>query len=123
MGKKKILIVDDEVQMVQMIKLRLEAAYYDVISAGNGDEGLLKAREEKPDLILLDIMMPKKDGYSFVLEAKKDAVLRSIPVIIVTAKEGMRDLFGMEGIKDYLVKPFDDKELLGKIKAYLGESA
>ncbi len=121
MAKKKILVVEDEPQMLDMIKIRLEAAGYKVFTALDGDEGLKRAKEEKPDLIILDIMMPKKDGYTFVKEAKTEESLKGIPIIVLTAKTGMKDLFGIEGIKDYILKPFESQDLLDKINSYLKE--
>lgn len=120
MTEKKILVIDDEPELVKMVKMRLEANNYEVITALDGQEGLEKTRSEKPDLILLDILMPNKDGYTFVKEVKVDESIKHIPIIVLTAKPGMKDLFGIEGIKDYIVKPFEDKELLEKIKKRLG---
>jgi len=119
MEKKKILIVDDEPDFVLLLKKRLEANGYDVISAANGDEGVKKVGTDKPNLILLDIMMPEKDGYTMLKELKAREETSSIPVIVVTAKPNMRDLFGVEGIKDYIVKPLDDEDLLLRIKRAL----
>lgn len=117
--QKKILIVDDQDVFVKMIKNHLETLGYGVTSARNGNDGLEKAKEGKPDLLLLDIMMPEKDGYTMLLELKKIEETKNIPVIIVTAKGSMKDLFGLAGVHDYLVKPFDFKELLEKIKKYI----
>ncbi len=119
MDKKKILIVDDEAEMLQVLKVRIEADNYIVLTASNGEEGLEKTKNEKPDLILLDILMPKKDGYTFVKEIKADDNLRNIPIIMLTGKAEMKDLFAIEGIKDYILKPFDDVELMKKIKQLL----
>ncbi len=117
---KKILIVDDEPDFVLLLKTRLRGNGYEVITASNGEEGAAKANADKPDLILLDIMMPKKDGYTMLQELKANEKTTSIPVIVVTAKPYMRDLFGIEGIKDYIVKPFEDDDLLLRIKRTLG---
>lgn len=117
---KKILIVDDEPDFVKMIKTRLEANDYKVAVAFDGEEGLKKAQEEIPDAILLDIMMPKKDGYTFLLDLKKDEATKSIPVIALTAKPKMEDMFKFEGAKDYIIKPFESTELLSKIKEIIG---
>ena len=119
MSKKKILVIDDELDFVNLVKVRLEANGYEVIDALNGEDGLKKAEAENPDLILLDIMMPKKDGYTLLRELKYKEATKSIPVIVLTAKPGMRDLFGMEGVSDYIVKPFEDEELLLRIKKTL----
>ncbi|MEI6632929.1 MAG: response regulator [Chlamydiota bacterium] len=113
---KKILIVDDEPHIVEMLKSRLEANDYKVLSACNGEEGLKKVQDENPGLIILDVMMPEMDGWTFLKELKREG--KHIPVIILTAKEKMQDLFELEGIKDYIVKPFKADELLEKISKY-----
>ncbi len=120
MAGKKILIVDDEINFVKMVQVRLEANGYDVEVAFDGEEGLEKAEEVMPDLILLDIMMPKKDGYTFLLELKKNDAMKAIPVIALTAKPGMKDMFELEGAKDYITKPFESDQLLTKIRDLIG---
>ncbi|MBU1923169.1 MAG: response regulator, partial [Candidatus Omnitrophica bacterium] len=86
MDKKKILIIDDEKDLVQLVKLNLErTGLYDVIAAHNGDEGLLKVEKECPDLIVLDVMMPGKDGFEVLKELRKPGV-KWRPVIMLTAK-------------------------------------
>ncbi len=118
---KKVLVIDDEPTMVKLIKLNLEAnQQYQVITASDGIEGLERLKIEKPALVLLDVQMPKMDGYSFLLEFKKITNLKDTPVIILTAKEKLQDLFKIEGIKDYFVKPFKIEDLLAKIKSYIG---
>ena len=119
MNKKKILIVDDEPDFVNLVRVRLEANGYEVIDASNGEEGIKKAEEERPDIILLDIMMPKKDGYTLMRELKYKETTKSIPIIALTGKPKMKDLFEIEGIKDYVVKPFEDEDLLLRIKKAL----
>lgn len=116
---KKILVVDDEPQLVRMLKTRLEANGYEVVTAEDGTSGLEQWRTQKPDLILLDIMMPKIDGYTFVQESKGRSDLNPVPIIIITAREGMKDLFQIEGINDYIVKPINDTDLLEKIRKHL----
>lgn len=119
MSKKKILVVDDEPDFVKMAKIRLEANNYAVVTAFDGQQGLKKAREEEPDVILLDIMMPNKDGYTMLRELKEDEKIKTIPVIILTAKGGMKELFEIEGVSDYIVKPFDSEDLLLRISRSL----
>lgn len=121
MNKKKILIVDDEPEFVNLVRLRLEANGYEVIDAPDGEEGLKKAEEGNPDIILLDIMMPKKDGYTLMRELKYKETTKSIPIIVITAKPDMKDLFEIEGFKDYVVKPFEDEDLLLRIKRALSK--
>lgn len=118
MANKKILIVDDEAQLVDMVKMRLEANNYDVIVAYDGQEGLDKARKEKPDLIILDLMLPKMDGYKVCRMLKFDEKYKSIPIIMFTARAQEEDeKVSMEvGANAYVTKPFEPKALLDKIQ-------
>ena len=119
MSKGKILIIDDEPDFAKLLKKRLEINGFEVAIAVNGNEGLNKIKAEKPDLVLLDILMPEKDGYTLLQEMKGDESISKTPVIVVTAKPYMQDLFAIEGIHDYLVKPIDDDDLLLRIKLAL----
>lgn len=119
MDKKKILMVDDERDFVDMVKMRLEKNGYEVIPAYNGKEALEKGKIDKPDLILLDILMPELDGYSTLKELKQIETTKDIPVLVLTAKTGMKDLFEVEGIADYIIKPFEAEDLLLRIKRAL----
>ena len=116
---KKILVVDDEIDIIFTLKSRLEAHDYEVIAATDGDEGLARAFEHEPDLIILDIVMPKVDGYTFLKELRMNARTKQIPVIVLTGKAKMKDLFDLEGVKDYLTKPYRSEDLLAKINEYL----
>lgn len=117
---KKILMADDEPEFVELVKFRLESNGYDVVTASNGKEAVEKAKTQNPDIILLDILMPDMDGYTALRELKGQDITKDIPVIIITAKTGMKDLFAIDGIRDYLIKPFDDEDLLLRIKRALG---
>ena len=121
MDKKRILIVDDEEDIVDVLKFRLEANNYAVLSASEGQEGLNRARAEKPDLIILDLMLPKLDGYKVCRMLKFDESYKSIPIIMFTARAQKKDEeLGMEmGADAYVVKPFEPEILLGKIKELL----
>ena len=121
MNGNKILIVDDELDMVDLIKTRLIANDYKVVSATDGLEGLGKASKEEPDLILLDIKMAQMDGYSMLRRLRQEEKLKSIPVIILTSYDKMKDMFEVEGVSDYVVKPFDNKDLLSRISKALRE--
>ncbi|MBN3039115.1 MAG: response regulator [Candidatus Omnitrophica bacterium] len=117
---KKILVIDDEPHIVQLLKSRLQANGYEVVAASNGKEGLERVEQENPDLIILDILMPAMDGYTFVRRLRKAS--REIPVIVLTGQGAMQDLFAVEGINDYMVKPFKAEELLEKIEKYIGKA-
>lgn len=97
MKGKGILIIDDEVELLDLLKIRLQDAGYEVYTAVDGQEGLEKARAQRPDLIVLDILMPNKDGYTFVQESRRDKSISDIPILILTAKAAMQDLFKMQG--------------------------
>ena len=120
--KKKILVVDDERDLVETLVFRLEALGYEVLTAYNGQEGLDKARTEKPDLILLDVMMPVMDGYQVCRMLKFDEEFKSIPIIMLTARGQDKDKkTGSDvGADDYVTKPFDSADLTARIKKFLG---
>ncbi len=120
---KKILYVEDEKDEILMIKTRLEDEGYAVVSAADGEEGLRKVQEEKPDLVLLDLIMPKMNGYEFCCHLKDDPATNDIPIIIITAS-GAKDLERQcfkRGVKEIIHKPYDSSYLLEKIASYLGE--
>jgi len=123
MSKKKILIVDDEPDIVFMLQSRLEAHDYDVVGASNGEEALEKTRTESPDVILLDVMMPPPNGFQVCRILKDDPAYQNIPIIMLTAKTTESDQFwGMEsGADGYVTKPYNAEELLAKIRELLGE--
>lgn len=127
---KKILVADDEPAIRNSLKTILERYKYQVVTAENGEECMKVVLKERPDLILLDIMMPQMDGYGFLISYKElraisneSANLPDIPVIIVSARddEAARELVGKENIKDYILKPFDLQDLLQRIKKVLPE--
>ena len=115
--KRKILFVDDEPDQVMMVSLRLQKSGYAVVSAVDGEEGLKKAREEKPALILLDVLMPGLDGFEVCRRLRKDPVTKSIPIIATTAA-GVDDIESQcraAGADDCVRKPYDSADLLKKI--------
>lgn len=118
MAKKKILIVEDERQLVEMVKMRLEASGYEVIAAYDGQEGLDLARRQRPDLIILDLMLPKMDGYKVCGLLKKDSRYVKIPILMFTARAQEEDVkLGKEmGADAYITKPFEPQVLLSKIQ-------
>lgn len=122
MKKKRILIIEDEPYMVELLKTRLEANNYEVIVAYDGMEGWRKARNEYPDLILLDIMLPGMDGFKICKLLKHDVRYRNVPIIMLTARANKEDMMmGKEaGADAYIAKPFDSKLLIQKIEELLG---
>jgi len=123
MNKKKILLVEDEKVLIETVTLRLEAFGYEVISAYDGFEGLEKAKKEKPDLIILDLMLPKMDGYKVCGLLKADTRYNKIPIIMFTARAQESDKkMGKEvGADAYITKPFEPQALLEKIRHLLKE--
>src|SRR4030043_1779245 len=123
MEKRKILLVDDEVDLVKTIKFSLELEGYKVLVSYNGEDALNQSRKENPDLILLDIMLPKLDGYKVCRLLKFDEQHKHIPILMMTAKTQEKDkLMGKEtGANEYITKPFDMEELMEKVKTYLNK--
>ncbi|MBF0569369.1 MAG: response regulator transcription factor [Candidatus Omnitrophica bacterium] len=117
---KKILIADDDKTLAKLMGSFLEENGYQVVLAYDGEEALKKVQYEMPDLILLDVVMPKINGYSFLFEVRKLEQGAGTPIIVLTSKEDMGDIFKVEGVKEYLVKPFHNRELLEKIKKHIG---
>ncbi len=123
---KKILVVDDDPDLVEATSIILKSKQYDVVTAYGGLEGLEKARNEKPDAIILDVMMPDKDGYEVCKELKADPVLGKIPVLLLTAvvshisKTRYTQRMGMETeADDYIDKPVEPQVLVERIQALL----
>jgi len=119
---KKILIVDDEPEIVGILKFRLSSWGYETLSALNGEEALKVAATEKPDLILLDVMMPGMSGFEVLKKLKSQDITKAIPVIMVTVAAARAEMErGLkEGAAYYLTKPYDASELLERIKKLLG---
>jgi two-component system, OmpR family, alkaline phosphatase synthesis response regulator PhoP len=118
MDKKKVLIVDDEPDIVETIQFMLESEGFECLTAYDGEDALLKARVENPDLILLDIMLPRMDGYKVCRLLKFDEKYKDIPIIMLTAKAQDADkLMGKEtGADEYVCKPFVMDELVKMIR-------
>ena len=118
MSTAKILVADDDRNICELLKLYLEKEDYSVVLAGNGEEALARFDVENPDLILLDVMMPKLDGWQVCRELRKKS---ECPIIMITAKgETFDKVLGLElGADDYVVKPFEPKEIIARIKAVM----
>lgn len=124
MEKKKILIVDDEPDLVEMMKMRLLANNYDVVCAYDGAAGLDMAKKENPDLIILDLMLPKMDGYKVCGLLKMDIRYKKIPIIMFTARAQESDKKQAEdvGVDAYISKPFELKLVVEKINEFLKQT-
>lgn len=120
---KKILVVDDELDVLEVVRARLVANSYEVITAQDGVEALRICSSQIPDLIILDIMMPRMDGFTTLKEIRKNPAIKDIPVILLSVKEKnkMEDLFHFQDISAYIEKPFDPAVFLKKIRQALGE--
>jgi len=129
-SSEKILVVDDEPDAVEFVRTILEEGGYEVVAASNGVEGLQKARSEKPDLVVLDIQMPKKDGFGVFADMRRDSELRSIPVVMLTgvgertgihfSAEDMGEYLGEEP-SAYVEKPVDPDVLRQTVDRLLKE--
>ncbi len=121
MANEKILIVEDEEDILELIRYNLQLERYRITSATSGEEALTKARDEIPDLILLDLMLPGLDGLDVCKEVKKAPATMHIPIVMVTAKSDDADIVsGLElGADDYIIKPFSPRVLLARVRAVL----
>lgn len=123
--RSRVLVVDDEPDLVRILEFGLKAAGYAVETASDGQEGLKKAREQKPDIILLDLMLPKLDGYKVCRLLKFDERYKHIPIMILSARtqEGDQTLAHEMGANRFLTKPYEFAEILDHIQALLQEAA
>ena len=121
MVNEKILVGDDEEHIAELISYNLTSNGYKVITANNGNDAVKLAVEEKPNLILLDLMIPGKDGYDVCKDVRSNSEIRNTPIIMLTAKsEELDKILGLElGADDYITKPFSVRELLARVKAVL----
>ena len=119
MSGKKLLLVDDDQDFAQLLEFDFKKRGYQVVTANNGEDGLAKAVSEKPSVIVLDIKMPKMDGYTFVRRLKKDPDTKDVPLIVLTSYEPMKDMFQLEGVTDYFVKSANMENLMKAVEKYL----
>jgi adenylate cyclase len=111
-----VLVVDDDPVIVKLLQVNFEMEGYNVLTASDGEEGLAKARESMPDVIVLDVMMPKMDGLQVAGELRGDTATSGIPILLVSAKAQAGDIqAGREVANDYVTKPFDPLDLLERV--------
>ena len=118
---KTVLVIDDEPGFIDTVRMRLEAGGYRVVGANDGAEGIERARQEKPGLILLDLMMPNVDGFKALYQLKNDNSVKAIPVIIITARSETDYILdtGNLGAMDYIVKPVNMHELMDLVAKHI----
>ena len=124
MSRFRILIIEDEAHIIELIKFNLESNGFEVITAMDGLTGLKTIEQEKPDLVLLDLMLPQMDGIEVCKNAKMNPEIKEIPIIMLTARGSEMDkVLGLEiGADDYMTKPFSIRELIARIKVVLRRS-
>ena len=120
----KVLVIDDDPVILELLRVNFEIEGFGVISAGDGREGFERAKRDKPDVILSDIMMPRMDGLALVTAIRGDAKTQAIPVILLSAKAQNAEVkAGLEaGADDYVTKPFDPLELIDRVNAVLAKA-
>jgi DNA-binding response OmpR family regulator len=120
----KILVVDDDPQIVRLVRSYLEQSGFSVVTAGDGEVALHLVRSERPDLLVLDVMMPKRDGLDLTRLVRSDSNLAHIPILLLTARiEDIDRILGLElGADDYVTKPFNPREVVARVKAILRRS-
>ena len=121
MSRNKVVVIEDEPDIVEVVSYNLKREGYSVVAVDRGDEGLNIIRNQSPNLVILDLMLPGMDGLSICQQMKSDPLVRDIPIIIISAKSEESDVvIGLElGADDYLCKPFSPRELLARVKAVL----
>jgi CheY-like chemotaxis protein len=120
---KNILIVDDEPAIVDVLSSRLKATGFEICSAGDGHEAMEKVKTEKPDLIIMDVLMPRMSGFEAVKKIRENPESRRIPVLVISARSSMKDFFsGITGV-EFILKPFEPKDLVTRIGLLLGEAS
>jgi DNA-binding response OmpR family regulator len=124
-SKSRILIVDDEMDLVSVLRMGLEIEGFEVIEAMDGEEGLRRARQDRPDLMVLDLMLPKMDGYKVCRALKFDERFRNLPILILSARSGDADRkLALEmGADQFVTKPYEMADLVSKIRQHLDRAS
>ena len=121
---KKVLVVDDEPEMLNLIRFTLEQGQYEVVTCDSGRNAWAAIIDNKPDILLLDVMLPGIDGYSLQIKISQDEATKHIPIIVMTALEPSRTLFKkFEQVKGFMTKPFKTDELLEKVEEIIGKAS
>ena len=123
MSRKKVLVVDDSSTVLMMEKMILAKAHYDIVTAKDGEEAVLRATDEQPDAILMDVVMPKMNGFEAVRKIREVEGLMETPIIMVTTRSEMQNVEEgfASGCSDYITKPVNGTELLTKLRGLMGE--
>ncbi len=121
MGKLTVLVIDDDPVILELLRVNFEIEGFDVICAKDGDEGLLRAQNDHPDVVISDIMMPRRDGLQLLADLKEGPATQDLPVILLSAKAQKTEVQqGLElGADDYITKPFDPLELIDRLNAVM----
>ena len=121
MGKLTVLVIDDDPVILELLRVNFEIEGFDVICAKDGDEGLLRAQNDHPDVVISDIMMPRRDGLQLLADLKEGPDTQDLPVILLSAKAQKAEVQqGLElGADDYITKPFDPLELIDRLNAVM----
>lgn len=120
MSSKTIFLIDDDPTVSTILVPFLKKKGYDVLLATNGEDAIDILKKQLPQLILLDVQMPRMNGYSFIIQIQNIPGASQIPIIVMTAKDGMAEIFKVEGAKEYLTKPVDHDRLLELLHQYIG---
>jgi len=127
MARKRVLIIEDDIELSELVRLRLEDTGYEVEIANRGDEGVQRARNKRPSIIVLDVFLPQMDGLTALKEiryggsAAEKEMLKDVPVIVMTGRASlMEEMFRLEGASEFLTKPIDTKELVGRVSKLIG---
>ena len=121
MGKLTVLVIDDDPVILELLRVNFEIEGFDVICAADGEEGLQRAQAEHPDVVISDIMMPRRDGLQLLSDLKRDPATHDLPVILLSAKAQKNEVQqGLDlGADDYITKPFDPLELIDRLNAVM----
>jgi CheY-like chemotaxis protein len=122
MNSKKVLVVDDEPAIVEILSARLLAAGFEVCSASDGVEALEKVKSEKPNLIIMDVLMPRMTGFEAMKKIRDDRESRGIPALVISARGSMKDYFADVTGVEFIAKPYDPKELVSRIQSLIGDT-